>query len=47
MNKEFDVVKVIRSLRNLKAFVSTSLMDKKDKLKLENGHKNVIDLDVI
>ena len=45
MEKEFNVVKLIRSLRNLKAFVSSSLMNKLDKVNVDNGDKNAIDID--
>ena len=47
MEKEFDVVKIIRSVRNVKTFVSSSLMNLQDKVSVDNGHKNVIDIDAI
>ena len=45
MEKEFDIVKIIRSLRNVKSFVNDSLMSKADKVRVKNGHKTTIDID--
>ena len=47
MEKEFDVVKLIRSVRNVKAYVTKVLMDDKHKIAVQNGLKTVIDIDDI
>jgi len=46
IDKEFDIVKIIKSLRNLKIFIKRQfLFDKKLKVEISNQGNNVINLD--
>ena len=45
MEKEFDVVKIIKSLRNIKIFLKNEKLDKETKILLQNQKGNVIDID--
>ena len=45
MNKEFDVLHLIKSVRNLKIFMKNTLMYEKTKFYVKNSGMNVIDMD--
>ena len=45
LEKEMDMVKIIRSLRNLKVFIKDRVMDEKTKLDIYHSAKNIINID--
>jgi len=45
MNSELNIVKIAKSIRNLKVLVKSSLMNKDIRLQIEHAKNSVIDLD--
>ena len=45
MNHEFDLVKLIRTVRNIKIFIKKELMNDKEKRFIQNTEYNLIDID--
>ena len=45
MNHEFDLVKLIRNVRNIKIFIKKELMNDKEKRFIQNTEYNLIDID--
>ncbi len=45
MNSELNIVKIAKSIRNLKVLVKSSLMNKEIRLQIEHAKNSVIDLD--
>ena len=45
MNHEFDLVKLIRTVRNIKIFINKELMNDKEKRFIQNTEYNLIDID--
>jgi hypothetical protein len=44
LEKEFDIVKILKSLRNMKIYFKTKI-NPIDKVQIYNSHKNSIELD--
>ena len=45
MKHEFDLVKLIRTVRNIKIFIKKELMNDKEKRFIQNTEYNLIDID--
>ena len=45
IEKEFDIVKIIKGLRDIKIITKEVLMDKVTKVKVQNDGNNVINID--
>ena len=45
IQKELDIAKIVRSIRNTKVFIRSKLMDRRTKMLVEHNDKNVINLD--
>lgn len=45
MNSELNIVKIAKSIRNLKVLVKSSLMNRDIRLQIEHAKNSVIDLD--
>lgn len=45
MNHEFNLVKLIRTVRNMKIFIKKELMSDKQKIMIQNSEYNLIDID--
>ena len=45
MNSELNIIKIAKSIRNLKVLVKSSLMNKDIRLQIEHAKNSVIDLD--
>ena len=44
IEKEFDIVKIVKSIRNIKVFLKNRLMDSKVRFEVRHSHKNVIEV---
>ena len=45
LEKEFDIVRIIRNIRNMKIFLKTTIMNKQTQVMLQNQKSNIIDID--
>ena len=45
IEKEFDLVKIIKSIRNMKVIMKHKLMNEKLKLEVKHSEKSVIDVE--
>ena len=45
MNREFNLIKLIRTVRNMKIFIKKELMSDKQKIMIQNSEYNLIDID--
>jgi hypothetical protein len=45
IEKEIDIIKILKTLRNIKIFLKSKIMDRIDKLEVKHSSKNVIQID--
>ena len=45
LEKEFDIARILKKLRDLNTFVKNKMIDEKTKVEIKNSYKNVIAID--
>lgn len=45
INKELNVLKIIKSLRDMKILMKSKMLDKETKFEIAHSRKNIIDID--